>query len=63
MKFTSEPAIPMSKRAEIEDELRRVRESMHKFPDDTEAQMAFTGLKKSTHYNRRKQVTAEDRAA
>ena len=63
MKIAHEPVVPMSKRAEIEEELRRVRESMQKFPDDTEAQMEFTGLKKSTHYNRRKQVTAEDRAA
>lgn len=55
----SEPAAPMSKKEELELDRQKVRDAIRKFPNDTAAQIKFSGLEKSTFYNRRKEVVRD----
>jgi hypothetical protein len=58
-KFATEPVIPFSKKDEIEGQRQKVRDAIRRFPNDRHAQIADTGLKSSTFYNRLKEVQAE----
>lgn len=52
-------ADPLSKRERIELDRERVRESMDLFPGDTQKQIEYSGLLKSTFYKRRAEVETE----
>lgn len=62
-KAAREPAVPLSKREDIELQRHRVREASEKFPDDRKAQIQASGLKPSTFYNRLKEVESDQEAA
>jgi hypothetical protein len=47
---------PVSKQEEIEIQRELVRELIAKYPDDTKRQLAESGLRKSTFYNRHREV-------
>lgn len=49
------PEIP-SKQDEIDRHRKLVEEAMARFPTDVNEQIRFTGLRKSTYYNRRREV-------
>ncbi|HVX15931.1 MAG TPA: hypothetical protein VHC22_32405 [Pirellulales bacterium] len=57
-KLVDEPVVPLSKRDEIELQRQKVKEAMEKHPHDRHAQIAASGLKPSTFYNRLKEVMA-----
>jgi len=58
-KFAAEPIIPLSKQDEIEVQRQKVREAIRRFPNDRNAQIESSGLKKSTFYVRLKEVQAD----
>ncbi len=58
-KLAIEPVILTSKKDEIELQRQKVRHAISQFPNDRHAQIAETGLKSSTFYNRLKEVQAE----
>jgi hypothetical protein len=62
-KFAIEPITLSSKKDEIEIQRQKVRHAISKFPNDRHAQIAETGLKSSTFYNRLKEVQAETASA
>jgi hypothetical protein len=51
----------LTKREEILQEIALVRELIEKYPGKPQRQLEVSGLKKSTFYNRRRQVLAEAR--
>jgi hypothetical protein len=53
----------LSKRERIERDRERVREAMALFPDDTQRQIEYSGLLKSTFYKRRAEVETETQTA
>ena len=57
-KLAAEPILPFSKREDIELQRQQVKELMEMYPNDTQRQLAESGLGKSTFYNRRKEVLA-----
>ena len=62
-KLAIEPVILTSKKDEIELQRQKVRHAISQFPNDRHAQIAETGLKSSTFYNRLKEVQAEPASA
>lgn len=58
-KLAIEPVALFSKKDEIELQRQKVRHAINKHPNDRHAQIAETGLKSSTFYNRLKEVQAE----
>lgn len=58
-KLAIEPITLNSKKDEIELQRQKVRHAISKFPNDRLAQIADTGLKQSTFYNRLKEVQTE----
>lgn len=52
------PVLPYSKKQEITVQQQRVLELLAKYPDNTEKQLADSGLGKSTFYQRRREVRA-----
>lgn len=62
-KLATEPITITSKKDEIELQRQKVRHAISKFPNDRNAQIAETGLKQSTFYNRLKEVQAEQPAS
>lgn len=58
-KLPIEPITIPSKKDEIEVQRQKVRHAINKFPSDRMAQMAESGLKQSTFYNRLKEVQVE----
>jgi hypothetical protein len=57
-KLASEPLVPRTKKDEIDLQRQKVRDALKRFPNDTPAQIAASGLKSSTFYARRKEVIA-----
>jgi hypothetical protein len=47
-----------SKQEQIEQDREKVKQAMRKYPNDTKAQIAETGLSKSTFYARRGEIIA-----
>ena len=62
-KVAIEPITLFSKKDEIELQRQKVRHAISQFPNDRHAQIAETGLKSSTFYNRLKEVQAEPASA
>lgn len=62
-KLAIEPITLFSKKDEIELQRQKVRHAISQFPNDRHAQIAETGLKSSTFYNRLKEVQAEPASA
>ena len=62
-KAAREPAVPLSKREDLELQRQKVRDALEQFPEDRQAQMEASGLKSSTFYKRLGEVLAEQRAA
>lgn len=62
-KLAIEPITLSSKKDEIELQRQKVRHAISKYPNDRHAQIAETGLKQSTFYNRLKEVQAETASA
>ena len=58
-KLAIEPITITSKKDEIEVQRQKVRHAITKFPHDRHSQIAESGLKQSTFYNRLKEVQAE----
>lgn len=58
-KLAIEPITITTKKDEIELQRQKVRHAITKFPHDRHAQIAESGLKQSTFYNRLKEVQAE----
>lgn len=58
-KLAVEPITLSSKKDEIELQRQKVRHAINKYPNDRHAQIAETGLKQSTFYNRLKEVQAD----
>jgi hypothetical protein len=48
--------IPFSKQEDIAQQREKVKEAMKLFPNDTNKQIEFSGLKKTTFYERRKEI-------
>jgi hypothetical protein len=61
-KLAVEPILPFSKREDIELQRQRVKELMEEYPNDTQRQLAESGLRKSTFYKRRKEVLPPEAA-
>ena len=57
-KLLDDPTVAFSKHEEVEQQRELVRELIEKYPDDPKRQMAESGLRKSTFYNRRREVAA-----
>lgn len=57
-KLAIEPILPFSKREDIELQRQQVKDLMEKYPNDTQRQLSESGMRKSTFYNRRKEVLA-----
>ena len=62
-KVAIEPITLFSKKDEIELQRQKVRHAISQVPNDRHAQIAETGLKSSTFYNRLKEVQAEPASA
>lgn len=58
-KLAIEPITLSSKKDEIELQREKVRHAISKYPNDRHAQIAESGLKQSTFYNRLKEVQSE----
>lgn len=54
---------PLSKREQIELDRERVREAMRLFPNDTNRQIEYSDLRRSTFYKRRVEIESEARTA
>lgn len=61
-KLPTEPILPFSKREDIELQVQLVKELAEKYPNDTQRQLAESGMCKSTFYKRRKTVLASSAA-
>ena len=57
-KLAAEPILSFSKREDKELQRQRVKELMEKYPNDTARQRSESGLRKSTFYERRREVLA-----
>ena len=61
-KLLADPASPLSKQEEIQEQRRLVRELITQYPTDPKRQMAESGLGKSTFYARRREVLMSESA-
>jgi hypothetical protein len=54
--FQAPPAQGLSKQEEVQLERENIKRLMHRFPDDVRRQMEESGMKRSTFYQRRREV-------